>query len=108
MLVHEITEQQQLVSEQQVYHEALYKYTGQLMRQGQSDQQVQDLLVERGLMRPAAELVTRQMRSQFWEVYPPQSAALTLWSVLLGSALFCCQPLFSYLRYRRALASTES
>lgn len=52
--------------------QAFYDYAGQLMRQGQSNKQVQLQLQARGLPAQLAAIFTQQMRSQFRDGSPPR------------------------------------
>ena len=62
--------------------QAPYDFAGQLMRQGQSNKQVQGQLQAKGLTAQQAAILTHQMRSQFREGCSPQNRLLTFWQQL--------------------------
>ena len=57
----------------------LYDYAGALMRQGQSNKQVQARLQASGLPAQQAAILTHQMRSQFREGPQPRVRSRSLW-----------------------------
>lgn len=105
-VIHDSIKQAYSVPENLVKQEGIYNYIGQLMRKGQSDQQVHTALLKQGVMPYTAQLAICQLRSQFQDVPAPKSLVYKVGSILFGSVLFCCQPWFLYLRHRRQRESS--